>query len=312
MKCPKSACRNIQCYVCGKSCDYNHFGTRGCPLFDNVEVRHENEVREAQKMATKQAIKENPGVDVSRLRFKMSAGVKEDDDRRHARNARPDDQAPPEIDDEDWLPEEVFLAERDVRMDDIPRRQNHDHGRAAENNRRGAERGRVGRQNDERLVIELHEPLRHPDSPPPRREARHGRHGGIVRREERLYHDELHVGAPYRGHQEPRRRPRDHHFATDDFGMGLEIRAFERGRHGRGFAEPETRIEVEFERMTPGGGDAWEVNHSHEVFHDRTIRGMQNEFTLEVNHYRRERIMDDMNEFIFMDFDDQHWDPRFA
>jgi hypothetical protein len=94
--------------------------------------------------------------------------------------------------------------------------------------------------------------------------------------------------------------------------MGLEIRAFERGRHGRGFAEPETRIEVEFERMTPGGGDAWEVNHSHEVFHDRTIRGMQNEFTLEVNHYRRERIMDDMNEFIFMDFDDQHWDPRFA
>ena len=309
MKCPKSDCRNIQCYVCGKSCDYNHFGTRGCPLFDNVEARHENEIREAQKVATKQAIKENPGVDVSRLRFKMSAGVKEDDDRRHARNERPDDQAPPEVDDEDWLPEEVFLAERDVHIDEGPRR--HDHGHVAEDNRGARGRGRAGRHVDERLVIELDEPLRRRETPPPRREALHRRNGNIARREERLDHDNLHASASYHGHQEPRRRHRTDHFAVDDLGMDLEIRALERRRHGRGFVEPETRIEVEFERMTLGGGDAWEVNHSHEIFRDRPIGGIQNEFTLEINHYRRERIMDDMNEFIFMDFEDQYWDMRF-
>lgn len=46
-----SKCKNVQCYICSKSCSYDHFNdtTRGgkvgnCPLFESTEARHD-EVR---------------------------------------------------------------------------------------------------------------------------------------------------------------------------------------------------------------------------------------------------------------------------
>lgn len=58
MTCTRNGCYNIQCYVCSKSCSYDHFNdsSRGgkpgnCPLFESVEERHEDEVKKAEKNA---------------------------------------------------------------------------------------------------------------------------------------------------------------------------------------------------------------------------------------------------------------------
>ncbi|KAL0764097.1 hypothetical protein CaCOL14_013424 [Colletotrichum acutatum] len=58
MTCTKRGCKNVQCYVCSKSCDYAHFddksrgGRKGnCPLFDDVETRHNKEVQQAEAKA---------------------------------------------------------------------------------------------------------------------------------------------------------------------------------------------------------------------------------------------------------------------
>lgn len=89
MVCTRGGCRNIQCYVCGKSCEYAHFNdvTRGgkegnCPLFDNVEKRHEDEVRQAEEEARNQVAEENPDVDAEVFKIKVSDKVKEDEERR--------------------------------------------------------------------------------------------------------------------------------------------------------------------------------------------------------------------------------------
>ncbi|KAJ4270145.1 hypothetical protein NW762_001818 [Fusarium torreyae] len=89
MTCTRKGCRNVQCYVCSKSCDYQHFndvsrgGKKGnCPLFDSVEERHENEVKEAEKAAKQKVLEENPDLAADLLDFKMSDDVKEDDRRR--------------------------------------------------------------------------------------------------------------------------------------------------------------------------------------------------------------------------------------
>ncbi|KAK0938152.1 hypothetical protein LTR29_010263 [Friedmanniomyces endolithicus] len=86
MACP--SCGNLQCYVCSASIkDYNHFDqapnrpaneatAKQCPLYDNVEERHEREVKEAEAAARAQVMLENPDVQADDLDFKVSDAVK--------------------------------------------------------------------------------------------------------------------------------------------------------------------------------------------------------------------------------------------
>lgn len=92
MTCP--VCHNIQCYVCSKNVtNYNHFSDAGiyggssssrkqCPLNDNVNQRHENEVNAAEKEALKKVREENPDLTEEELKIKVSERVKAADDRR--------------------------------------------------------------------------------------------------------------------------------------------------------------------------------------------------------------------------------------
>ncbi|KAG5768564.1 hypothetical protein H9Q72_003959 [Fusarium xylarioides] len=91
MTCTRKGCGNVQCYVCSKSCDYNHFndesrgGKQGnCPLFESAEERHENEVNAAEKAAKQKVLEENPELASAPelLNFNMSEKVKTDDMRR--------------------------------------------------------------------------------------------------------------------------------------------------------------------------------------------------------------------------------------
>lgn len=89
MTCSRAGCGNVQCYVCHKSCDYSHFDdtTRGgkkgnCPLFENAELRHEEEVQAAEEKAREQVVQNNPGLDVNTLKIQMSEKVMEDEKRR--------------------------------------------------------------------------------------------------------------------------------------------------------------------------------------------------------------------------------------
>lgn len=89
MTCTRNGCRNVQCYVCGKSCEYNHFNdlSRGgkagnCPLWDSAEQRHEAEVKQAEEEARNKVLEENPDVDAEVFKIKVSDKVKEDEDRR--------------------------------------------------------------------------------------------------------------------------------------------------------------------------------------------------------------------------------------
>ncbi|KZL79394.1 ring finger protein [Colletotrichum incanum] len=79
MTCTAANCRNIQCYVCSKSCDYSHFndvnrgGKQGnCPLFDNVDARHNAEVQAAEEKARKKVLESNRRVDKDLLKFDMA------------------------------------------------------------------------------------------------------------------------------------------------------------------------------------------------------------------------------------------------
>lgn len=84
MTCP--SCANLQCYVCSKSLtNYDHFehttgratGTgKKCPLYDNVEERHEREVKEAGAAARAAVVAENPDVSAEDLEIKVSDAVK--------------------------------------------------------------------------------------------------------------------------------------------------------------------------------------------------------------------------------------------
>ncbi|TKA83648.1 hypothetical protein B0A55_00423 [Friedmanniomyces simplex] len=86
MACP--SCGSLQCYVCSASIrDYNHFDqapgralsgatAKQCPLYDNVEERHEREVKEAEAAARAQVMQDNPDVQPDDLEFKVSDAVK--------------------------------------------------------------------------------------------------------------------------------------------------------------------------------------------------------------------------------------------
>ena len=88
--CTRNGCRNVQCYVCHKSCEYSHFNdaTRGgkegnCPLFDkSTEQRHEDEVRKAEERTRQAVAEEHPDIDADLFAIKVSDRVKQDDERR--------------------------------------------------------------------------------------------------------------------------------------------------------------------------------------------------------------------------------------
>lgn len=88
MTCP--SCHNMQCYCCSQTLkDYDHFDQaplgssrrngKKCPLYDDVEVRHEREVKEAEEAAKKQLMEENPDLDAEDLEIKISDRVKKTD-----------------------------------------------------------------------------------------------------------------------------------------------------------------------------------------------------------------------------------------
>lgn len=88
-------CRNIQCYVCSKSCGYDHFNdaSRGgrpgnCPLFESVEQRHSDEVNKAEKEALERVRAEHPEYSEDDLKIKVSEVVTKDEERRKANDPR--------------------------------------------------------------------------------------------------------------------------------------------------------------------------------------------------------------------------------
>lgn len=95
MTCTRNGCGNIQCYVCSKSCSYDHFNdqSRGgkvgnCPLFESVVERHEGEVSKAEKEALEKILAEHPEYTEDDLKVKMSENVKKDDERMKAADPR--------------------------------------------------------------------------------------------------------------------------------------------------------------------------------------------------------------------------------
>ena len=102
MTCPKPACRNVQCYICSKNCDYNHFAERHkrpgikCPLYDegHIDNLHDQEMKRAQEETTKAVQAERPDIDPHRLEILMSDKVKEDDERRRNRPYHRPDRPP--------------------------------------------------------------------------------------------------------------------------------------------------------------------------------------------------------------------------
>lgn len=84
MTCP--SCQNVQCYVCSETLKgYEHFdqppgvrargGGAKCPLYDNLEQRHEREVKEAEDATRAEIVANNPDVRPEDLEIKMSDAV---------------------------------------------------------------------------------------------------------------------------------------------------------------------------------------------------------------------------------------------
>lgn len=90
MTCP--SCRNLQCYVCSETLKgYDHFDQTPqgdprpggkCPLYDNLEERHEREVKAAEEAARAQVIASNPDVAPEDLEIKVSDAVKKSTEQR--------------------------------------------------------------------------------------------------------------------------------------------------------------------------------------------------------------------------------------
>ncbi|EMD61715.1 hypothetical protein COCSADRAFT_39416 [Bipolaris sorokiniana ND90Pr] len=82
-------CRNLQCYVCSQNVtDYRHFGdgqAGRCPLHENVEERHEQEVKRAADEAMAKVQAENPGFSDADLMVKVSDQVKQAEETRRGR-----------------------------------------------------------------------------------------------------------------------------------------------------------------------------------------------------------------------------------
>lgn len=95
MTCTRNGCFNVQCYVCSKSCSYNHFDDRGrggksgnCPLFESVYERHDNEVKKAEQEALAKVRADHPEFNDEDLKVKVSDLVKQDELRLKANDPR--------------------------------------------------------------------------------------------------------------------------------------------------------------------------------------------------------------------------------
>ena len=85
-------CSSIQCYVCSKDITkdgYAHFNesARGgrpgqCPLFDNTEQRHDEDVKKAEQKALEKVRAENPGFSEEELKVKVSDAVEKNERER--------------------------------------------------------------------------------------------------------------------------------------------------------------------------------------------------------------------------------------
>ena len=96
MTCTRNGCHNVQCYICSKSCSYDHFDDRSrggktgnCPLFDSVAQRHEREVQEAEKAALDKIRAEHPEYTEDDLKIKMSEDVLKDEEKRKSGPVNP-------------------------------------------------------------------------------------------------------------------------------------------------------------------------------------------------------------------------------
>lgn len=91
MTCTRNGCMNVQCYICSKSCGYDHFddvrrGGRAanCPLFESVRKRHEDEVNRAQKDALNKIRAQHPEYTEDDLMIKVFDKVIDDEKGRKA------------------------------------------------------------------------------------------------------------------------------------------------------------------------------------------------------------------------------------
>ncbi|KAJ9648108.1 hypothetical protein H2199_001885 [Coniosporium tulheliwenetii] len=82
-----TSCGNRQCYVCSQDVhDYQHFGAGRCPLYDDTDARHDDEVKAAEAEALKKVRNENPDMTEDELKVKVSDAVKAQE--RQARERR--------------------------------------------------------------------------------------------------------------------------------------------------------------------------------------------------------------------------------
>jgi TRIAD3 protein (E3 ubiquitin-protein ligase RNF216) len=95
MTCTRGGCFNVQCYVCSKSCSYDHFDDRSrggkagnCPLFENVDQRHDQEVEKAEKEALAKVRAEHPEFSEDDLKVKVSEVVRRDEEIRKNKDPR--------------------------------------------------------------------------------------------------------------------------------------------------------------------------------------------------------------------------------
>jgi E3 ubiquitin-protein ligase RNF216 len=102
MTCTRNGCHNVQCYVCSKSCTYDHFnderrgGRAGnCPLFESTAQRHEDEVKKAEREALEKIRTEHPEYTEEDLKVKVSEAVLRDEQRRGADEIRAPLAGPP-------------------------------------------------------------------------------------------------------------------------------------------------------------------------------------------------------------------------
>lgn len=95
--CNKMSCKcgNVQCYVCSESCTYNHFddprrgGKSGnCPLFDDVEKRHQEESQKAAAEIMKKLRAEHPEYTEEDLEITVSDKVKADEENRKKKHVQ--------------------------------------------------------------------------------------------------------------------------------------------------------------------------------------------------------------------------------
>ncbi|RPB05956.1 hypothetical protein L873DRAFT_1824716 [Choiromyces venosus 120613-1] len=90
-------CNTLQCYICSQTIkNYDHFNdpARGgkignCPLFDNTEERHHDEVENAAKKAKEMLREEHPELGEEDLRIELSERVRKEEEAKRSRAAPP-------------------------------------------------------------------------------------------------------------------------------------------------------------------------------------------------------------------------------